>query len=766
MVTLTGLGGVGKTRLALDVAAGLVEDFADGVAYVPLTAVRDPNLVIPTIASTLRIGEEPNEPLAATLKHWLRERELLLVLDNFEHVLDAATDLADLLAGCGSVTILATSRERLQLRGEHVYEVPPLAVPRPDRQSDPAALARCGSVALFSEHMRHVNPDFLVTEENSQSIVTICNQLDGLPLAIELAAARARFTTLHDLASRLTSRLDLLQDGPRDLPARQRTLRATFAWSYDMLAAEEQAVFRRLGVCIDGCTLDAATAICGEPLGDDALIQRLLHSLAEKHLIRWQQDDDVPRWTMLETVREFAVERLREQSEEADVGRRHAEHYLTLATQAEQELAGSEQITWLNRLDHEQGNLRAALGWGMEQAHDFSTLVAGAASALRQYWWNRGQVSEGIGWLERVAALSETSPKLRARALLSLAFLLDVQSEYVQAVALINEALPISRWHGDQTWVAKAMTGLGEIAENRGDFQRAATMHREALEICRAAGIRRGSAVSLNNLATIAYYQGNFQRATSEWAQAVSIFRALGDQWAAGMVLGNQGTVAMASGDFDRAVSLYQEHHSIAHELKDSGAIGRALCNVAEARQLRGDGYQDAMLERAIVLHRQTDDKQGEVQTLSLMGDSALDGGETSRAAGLYADSLAICQTTGDRTLIATIALFERIAALAMAAAQSTTAARLVGCGDALRVELGAPMPPYLRPLRERCLDQLRFTLRNASVTAAIEEGHALSPGAAIRAALALCDQVQRGQVEEAAEVALSQPELLPQVSV
>lgn len=754
MVTLTGPGGVGKTRLALDAAAGLVEDFEDGVAYIPLTAVRDPDLVIPTIASTLGIGEELNEPLATTLQRWLRDRELLLVLDNVEHVLDAAFDIGDLLAACASITILATGRERLQLRGEHVYEVLPLIVPRLDRHPEPVELARYGSVALFTQHMRQVDPGFRVTEENGPSIISICNRLEGLPLAIELAAARARFSTLHDLANRLTSRLDLLEDGPRDLPVRQRTLRATFAWSYDMLAVEEQAVFRRLGVCIDGCTIEAATSTCGAPHADDMLIQRHLRSLAEKHLVRWEQNDDEHRWRMLETVREFALERLREHGEELDVRRRHADYYLNLATESEQELAGPDQSAWLDRLDREQGNLRSALHWGLEQPDELGALLAGATTALRQYWWNRGLLSEGVAWLERAAALAGTSPKLRARGLLAMALLLELQSDYARAVGLINEALPISRRYGDQAWVAKAMTGLGEIAESRGDLQRATEMYREALEICRAAGLKRGIAVSLNNLGSIAYHQGDLKRATTQWSQATSAFRVLGEQGAVGMLLGNQGTAAMAAGDFDRSVALYQEHHSIAHEMKDPGAIGRALCNMAEAMQLRGDGYQDSLLERAIVLHRQTYDKQGEIQTLTLMADSALHGGEPSRAAGLYAESLSICQATGDRTMIANIALFERISALALVTEQPSAAARLLGSGDALREELGAPIHSYLRPVRDRCLDQLRFKVRNVMVNEAIGEGHALSPDAAIREALVLCERIQTGQVDDGMEIA------------
>ena len=741
LVTLTGPGGVGKTRLALEVASRLVEDFADGVAFVPLAAVRDPGLVLQAITSSLDLSEEPNVSLAATLKAYLRTREFLLVLDNFEQVLDAAPDIGNLLASCPSLTVLVTSRERLQLRGEYIQEVQPLALPRPERLPAPAMLARYGSVALFSQHMQRIDPDFQVTTENSDIISAICSHLEGLPLAIELATARARFFTLSSLLTKLTNRLDL-EEGPRDLPARQRTLRATFAWSHDLLSPAEQAVFRRLGAAVGGYSRETAEIVCRD--GNEH-IDCHLHSLAEKHLIRWEETDAGPRITMLEAIREFAMERLEESDEAEDIKRRHAVHFLNMVTHAEQRLVGRDQLDWFERLATEQGNVRAALDWALEQNHDNETLAVRGVVALWRFWLRRRSLSEGIAWLERALARTNTNPLLRTRVLVSLARMYEAQSDYSRAEELIGEALPISKQIGDHEGLAKALTGLGEIAEDLGDLQKAATLHRQALAIYQEIGLRRESAGSLNKLATVAYYQGDFHGATTLWDQSVTIYRDLGDHWATGVLLGNLGAASMAVGDFDRAVTLHEENLSIARQLQDHGSIGRELCNLAEAMQMRGDGDQHALLVEALDLHRQTHDKQCEISTLTLMANSAFGHGDTSEAAQLYAESLSLCQMTGDRTSMVTTALLERIAALGVATAQPRHAARLLGASEALRQELGAPIMPYHRPVRDRSLNQIAARTAAHVIDAAVAEGRSLSPHDVIHEARAICERAQFG---------------------
>jgi predicted ATPase/DNA-binding SARP family transcriptional activator len=738
LVTLIGPGGVGKTRLAIEVASRLIEDVVDGAAFVPLAAVTDPRLVLEAIALSLGLSSEPNASLSETLTAHLRTRDLLLVLDNFEQVVGAATDIGELLASCASLTVLVTSRERLQLRGEHLYEVEPLAVPRPERLPAPAMLARYGSVALFSQHMQRIDPDFEVGSENSEVVSAICNHLEGLPLAIELATARARFFSLSSLLARLTSRLDI-EDGPRDLPARQRTLRATFAWSYDLLSPKEQAVFRRLGAAVGGYTGDAADAVCND---GGSTIHHLLQSLAEKHLIKWEDTDDGPRLTMLETVREFALERLRQSGEEAVIQRRHAAYFLNLAVRAEPHLIGTDQLDWFERLGTEQGNIRAALDWALDRQDDVGILAVRGAVALWRFWLRRRSLNEGIAWLERALARSGTEPHLCTRIMLSLAHLCEDQSDYQRAEELIGEALPVSRQIGDQAGVAEALNGLGEIAEDRGDLQRAASLHRQALRIYRDNGLRRESAGSLNKLATVAYYQGDFAGATVLWEESVAIFRQLDDIWAIGVLVGNLGAAAMAAEDFDRAVRLHEENLSIGRRLKDPGAIGRALCNLTEALQMRGDGDQDTLLAEAIKLHRVTNDKQCEISTLTLMANSALARGDTVEAAKLYAESLSLCHLIGDRTTMANIGLLERIAALAVVSKQCGRAGRLLVASEAVREELGAPIMPYLRPIRDWCLQQIGAQLDDL-VREAGSGSRSISSERAFDEARTVCERVQ-----------------------
>lgn len=739
LVTLAGPGGVGKTRLALEIASRLVDDFADGVAFVPLAAVREPELVIPAIANTLGLAEESTASPAAALKSYLRNREMLLVLDNFEQVLDAATDIGDMLEHCPSLTVLVTSRERLQLRAEYLHEVEPLAVPRRERLPAPTVLSRFGSVALFTQQMQRIDPTFEVTRENSETVSAIVSHLEGLPLAIELATARARFFSLNSLLKRLASRLDI-EEGPRDLPARQRTLRATFTWSHDLLSIEEQTVFRRLGAAVGGCTLDTATIICGD--GDEGVIEHL-HSLAEKHLIRWDDTDDGPRITMLETIREFAMERLRASGEEETVRRRHAIHFLNYVTRAESHLVGGDQLAWFERLELEQGNVRNALDWAFKLDGDLGMLAVRSAAALWRYWLRRRSLSEGITWLERALARPGTDDYLRAQILLALAHLREAQSDYERAEEHIDEALPICRQLGDHEGIAQALSGLGEIAEDRGDFERAATLHRQALAIYQETGLRRESARSLNNLATVAYYQGDYETATRLWEESVAIFRELDDKWATGVLLGNLGAVAMVTGDFDRAVALHEENLDVARLLKDQGAIGRGLLNLAEALQVRGDGDQSELLTEALELHRETNDRQCEISALTFLGNSALSRGEPRRAAELYAESLSLCQAIGDRATMANIALLERVASLALTSSQPRHAARLLGASEAMREELGTPMMPYLRAIREHCLEQLEARMDATVLAVALAEGRAFSTDHTIQEALDVCTRAQ-----------------------
>jgi predicted ATPase/DNA-binding SARP family transcriptional activator len=742
LVTLTGTGGIGKTRLAIEVATGLVEDFADGVAFVPLATVREPSLVLPTIARALGVGEEVSQGLATTLKDYLCSRDFLLVLDNMEQILDASSGIGELLGACPRLSILITSRERLQLRGEHVHEVPPLTVPQPDRLPAVATLVRYEAVALFRQHFRLLHPHFDIDPENGETVAAICHHLDGLPLAIELAAARGRFLSLPELLDGLASRFDLLQDGPHDLPDRQRTLWDTIAWSYDLLTSAERVVFNRLAVFADGCTVAAAETVASLPDEDASLTRRSLYSLAEKHLIRWEETDDEPRLTMLETIRAFALEQLRESGEEPDLCRRHATSFLRIAEQAEAGLVGPDQAAWRERLEREHDNLGAALGWALDQSDEIGNLAVCAAASLWRYWWLRGLMTEGVAWLERATSRPETEPTARARALLEMAELIEIRNDYTGAKPVFEEALALCREIGDLAGAAQALGGLGNIAQDRGEYEVATSLHEQALALYRLTDRRRDSASVLNSLATVAYYQGKSETAAARWNEALVIVRNLGDSWATGMLLGNLGSLAISQGDVDQAVTLHGENLAVARQIQDPGAIGRALSNLAEVRQIRGDGDQTALLEEALGFHRQAEDKQAEASTLNLLGKSALGRGDTKLAANFYAGSLKLCQQTGERTTSTNTALFENVAALAVTCGRFHEAARLLGASEALREKRGAPLLRYQHVGYDETVACISAALGEDAVAGARNAGRSLSDDAIIDAALALCEEM------------------------
>ncbi|MDP8924600.1 MAG: tetratricopeptide repeat protein, partial [Chloroflexota bacterium] len=477
ILTLTGPGGVGKTRLAVQAAVEVAEEIGGVAAFVALAAVVDPSLVGPTIARTLGASERPGRSIAATLIEHLRDKDLVLILDNFEQVAPAAPLVGELLGAAPGLRVLVTSRALLRISGEHDYPVQPLALPVGAANSvgenavDDAL--RFGAVRLFVERARALKPDFALTDETAPIVVDVCRRLDGLPLAIELAAARVRLLPPRALLARLERRLPFLIAGPADLPARQRTLRGAIAWSYDLLDPEEQSLFRQLTVFAGGIGLDAAEAVCRVIVPEVDVLEGLA-SLLDKSLLRTvEHPDDEPRYAMLDTIREYGLEQLEASGDLDDARRRHAAYYLALTEDAEARLTGPDQARWLDRLDLEHDNLRAALQWCTE--HDTGSGLRLAATLWR-FWYVRAYFTEGRDWLARLLPLPEARVRTATRAL--------------------------------------ALNGAGNLAYNQGDYAAAEACHQESLEIRRELGDRRGIAGSLNNLGLIARDRGDFAGAT------------------------------------------------------------------------------------------------------------------------------------------------------------------------------------------------------------------------------------------------------------
>ena len=554
LVTLTGPGGVGKTRLALRVAADLGACFPDGVWLVPLAAVVDPELVVPAIAQVVAPPDGGDRPAEERLRLSLKGRRALLVLDNFEQVLPAAPALADVLASCPTVSALVTSRARLRLSAERTFPVPPLDLPDPGSRAVDEVGAS-GAVRLFIARAKATGIDFSLNPENAAPVAEICRRMDGLPLAIELAAAWSEVLPPTAMQARLQKRLPLLVGGPRDLPARQRTMRDAIAWSHDLLESDERVLFRRLAVFVDGFTLEAAEAVAAE----EGRGLRGIAALVDKSLLRREAGPgDEPRFAMLETVREFAAEQLAAAGEETPVRAAHAAWCLDLAECGASALrVRSDFAAWQSRLGAEHGNLRAAVAWLAETGE--ATELLRLTGALWRFWYFRGHLAEGRRWLGHALERAPDAPAtVRGNALVGAGTLAHYQGDDGQAVPLLEEGLATSRRAGEQAVAAFALYMLAVAAEDRGDYDVAAPRFEEALALYRASGAR-GVSMTLTHLGVVAYGRGDFVEAAALGEQALAVARAEGDAFSVGFALHTLGLVAAARGDHTRAGDRFAE---------------------------------------------------------------------------------------------------------------------------------------------------------------------------------------------------------------
>ena len=598
LLTLTGPGGTGKTRIALAFAVENLGEFADGVCFVPLAATLDPGLVPSAIAHQLGVREAVGRPLVNVLVEYLREKRLLLVLDNFEHLLEAAPLVAELVSACRDLRVLVTSRAALRISGEYEYAVPPLELPRANQLAAPE-LALVGAVELFVERARAIDPNFAVTQENAFAVAAICRQLDGLPLAIELAAARARILSPEILLSRLEHRLPLLTSHRRDLPARQRTLRATLTWSYDLLTEGEQALFRRLAVFVDGWTLQAAEAVCAVDAGERASVLDRLEALVSQS----QVQADGQRFGMLETIREFAGDQLARSGERTDPHDRHAEFFLALANEAVHHLESPEQTTWLDLLEREHANIGAALRWLIESGDIDRGLRLG--DSLRLFWFMRGHLAEGRAHLESLLALVGESidPTLRASVLDDAGFLARYQGDYASAHSFIEQGLAIRRERADRHGIADSLSNLGYVALHDANQAAARALYEEALQTHRDLDNAQGIADSVSHLGLLAIYERRVEVARALHEESLALWRSAGDKFGIGWALSNLGAVAVLEGDLIEARSLLGESARLNADLQSAWAAacsleGFALLAAAQeqpARALRLAGAATAL---------------------------------------------------------------------------------------------------------------------------------------------------------------------------
>ena len=582
LVTLTGPGGCGKTRLALEVASDQVPRFRDGVFLVSLAALRDASLIVPAIARTLGVKERTDEPVAETVREHLAFREALLVLDNYEHLLEGAPEVTRLLEGAPRVKALATSREILRLSGEHEFPVPPLALPDPGAIPAAEALAELDSTALFLQRARMAVPRFEMTEANAGPIAAICLRLDGLPLAIELAASMVRTFDPPALLDRLEDALEVLTEGPRDVPDRQRTLRGTIAWSYDLLPEEERRLFRGMGVFLRGAT----TAAAREVLDADAGLPERMGSLVEKNLLLREADGEV-RFRMLETIRELARAELEACGELPDLARRHAAWFLRAAEEAEPHLLGSEQAVWLDRLEGDHDNLRAALRRSIDAGDAETGMRLGAA--LWRFWLLRGHLREGRRWLERALELGGAERPTRAKALTALGGLAYWQDDYRAAGRAYREALDLCRELGDEAGEAAALYNLGYIALIEDDLDEAWSLFTAARERHRRLGDRAAYASDGLGLGLVGSHRRDWEAATEVLEETEGLYREVGDRFGLGSTLVSLVVPYRERGELDRAERAGREALAIYREAGDLAGVAMVLGSIATLRVARGE---------------------------------------------------------------------------------------------------------------------------------------------------------------------------------
>lgn len=606
LLTLTGPGGVGKTRLAVHVARKVAGDFEDGVVFVPLASLGDPSLVSTALATSLGVREQEDRSLEEALVARLQSQERLVLLDNFEHLLPAAPILSRLLAACPRVTALVTSRAPLHLQLEQEMEVPPLVAPAPWPELSPGQVSRSPATALFVQRARAVRPEFRLSDTNAFAVAEICYRLDGLPLAIELAAARIKLFPAQDLLQRMAQPLALLTGGAADQPLRQQTLRNTIDWSYSLLTQQEQALFARLSVFAGGCTLDAAEAVCNAD-GDLDLLEGLA-SLVDKSLMRRQGgEEEEVRLEMLETIRQYAAEQLIQRGEPKILRRRHAEYFVALAEKEEPEWSGSEQARQLALLEQEHDNLRTALTWCLEEGSELGIRIA---ANLGMFWEAHGHVFEGLRWLKAVLALEERGEDARLRA-----------------------------------W---ALSVAGNLAHRQGDFQQTTELHERALHLRREVGDRLGVAGSLYNLARVARVQGNLQQAQELYQQSLHLHQELSNVRGTAMALTGLGLVMEHQGLHDRARSMYDDGLQIMRELQDTRGIAILVCNLADTAEQQGE-YQRAteLYEESLELYQELGDSTGIAGALVGMGAVASHQAQHRRAILLVGAAATIATSIG-----------------------------------------------------------------------------------------------------------------------
>ncbi len=653
LITLTGAGGSGKTRLGLQAASEVSAEFPGGVYFVALASITDPTTVASTVAQVLGIRHTGGKPLAEALQDHLRllvHAPTLLLLDNFEHLLAAAALVGELLEACAPLKVLVTSRAVLHVYGEYEYLVPPLALPAPEQFSSLEVLAGNPAVTLFVERAAAaVKGEFVLTKENAPVVAQICCRVDGLPLAIELAAARIRMLAPAQVLVRLESRLEVLTCGAVDMPRRQQTLRRTIDWSHDLLSPEEQKLFRRLSVFVGGCTLEAAEAVCNTRRDLEIDVLEGMTLLVDKSLMQQiEQRDREARFAMLETIREYGLEQLTATGEEEATRRSHAAYCLVVAEDGNLPLTSPERTSWLELCDAEHDNLRSALDWLI--ASDNSEWAMRLALALYWFWEPREHFVEGRDRLEAILRMKGAQARTRARAIAAghAGGLASVQGDYERALCMHREALDIYCELGDQRGIGKQFSSLGLNHDLQGNYAAARSEFEQSLRVCRELGDAPETAGALNNLAGVVNAQGDHTQARSLFEEAMSILRKLEDWIGVAWSLNHLGDVARDRGDFAEARRLYQEGANSFRRLGERWGMARSATDLGYLACDQNDSATaHSLFEEALAIFLELKHKRGIAKVLEGFAYLAAHQHNPERALTLVGAASFLRQTIG-----------------------------------------------------------------------------------------------------------------------
>jgi predicted ATPase/class 3 adenylate cyclase len=727
LVTLTGPGGIGKTRLALHVAAELSEHFPDGTWFVSLAPLSDPDLVIPTINQALGLPEAREQSSLDQVKRALQEKKVLLLLDNFEQVLSAALSVADLLSGCPRLKVLVTSRQGLHVRAEREFPVPALALPDPKHLPDLVTLSQYEAVALFIERAQAVKPDFRVTNANAPAVAEICARLDGLPLAIELAAARIRLFPPQAFLARLGQRLPLLTNSARDVPARQQTLRQTIQWSYGLLTEAEQRLFRRLSVFVGGCTWQAVEAMAVEQTS----VPDTVTSLLDKNLLRQtEQEDDEPWFMMLQTIREFGLEELSKRGELEATRHAHAAYYLQLAEATAPELRGPQQEVWFRRLERELDNLRAALSGLLERAEDRESIEMALrlGGALWYFWEMRSHEFEGWTELSRALKRSEgVAVAVRAKTLMAAGHLAGRLGNPDRGEELCQQSLALFRESGNVAGVGDALFNLGMISWQQGELATARVRFEESLKLSKETGNTNIMAWSLWFLSSVDMFQGDYTQGHSHAEAGLLLFKEIGNTRGIAISLLEIAWGYLDEGDASKAHPLFEESYALFKEIGDKAYERLGLWGLGWIAFRQGKiALARALLEEGSA-HFQGEEEPAELDNqawvLSHLARVVAFEGDYARARALYEQCLAIAKQVSNKPWAPFY--LEGLAAVVAAQGELPWAAHLWGIAEALRDGMGTPIPPAYRADYEPSVATVRSQLGEQAFAAAWEEGRA-----------------------------------------